>query len=212
MATRMAGHVRTTSIWDSPVVFLPALLIVADILIFAITDAAGNVVIPVELIAGFTYRVLPLTPAFEAIVLAIALCRYSGVSAGQSVIAAVLMFVLRLVAAFIFGYTMSVVTPMLSDAVVSKPTSFYGPLLGQSVLTGAAVLVVLAYYERAFRSWIAWLYILLIWGFGTTFLFVLYHDQVIGMGVYPELSNIVRILGFAAVGYGFAMAARGEAD
>jgi hypothetical protein len=98
---------------------------------------------------------------------------------------------------------MSIITPMLSDAIVTMPESFYGPLFLQSAFAGACILLVLAYYEPAFRSWLAWLVILVLWAGGTTALFMAYRAEIVSQAAYPWVAPVVRMLGFIVIGYQF---------
>ena len=105
--------------------------------------------------------------------------------------------------AILWGYLMSKVMPLLPDAVLTMPTSFYGPLFLATLVTGASLLVVLAAYEPSFRAWWPWILTLLIWAGGATWLFELFHDQFITRYSYQWLYEIVRALGFVPIGYAF---------
>jgi hypothetical protein len=156
---------------------------------------------------GFSL-VLSVSPALESVILALALWLWSGLSGGRAVVAAIVLYVVRLIFTFGWGFIMSKLLEILPLSLLTQSTSFYGPLFAQTAVTGASVLLVLAFYEPGFRAWWPWILTLLIWAAGTTILFVLYHDQMIGRDLYAWLAHLVRALGFLVLGCYFRPAQR----
>ncbi|HUZ71632.1 MAG TPA: hypothetical protein VMU87_01490 [Stellaceae bacterium] len=189
--------------WTSPVVVLPVLALIANAGVYLLATKGVSFIVPIELIGGFAYRFDPSVPVLEALILAFGLWCWSNLSTASAFVAAVVLFVLRVAVAFLWGYLMSKVMPLLPDAVLTMPTSFYGPLFLATAVTGASLLLVLAIYEPAFRAWWPWIVTLLIWAGGATWLFELYHDQFITRLSYHWLYEIVRALGFIPIGYAF---------
>jgi hypothetical protein len=192
---------RERAWWQSPVVVLPVLAFIANAGVYYLATKGIAITVPIELIGGFALQ-LSVAPALESVILALALWWWSGLTAASALVAAIVLFVVRLAVTFGWAYMMSKVMPLLPDAVLTQSSSFYGPLFLQTAVAGAGVLVVLALYEPAFRAWWPWILTLLIWACSTTLLFVLYQDRVI-MASYPWLAHLARALGFIVIGDAF---------
>ena len=185
--------------WASPVVVLPILAFIVNGGVYYLGTLGFKLGYPINLMGGFSL-VLSVSPALESVILALALWLWSGLSGGKAVVAAVVLYVVRLIFTFGWGFIMSKLLEILPLSLLTQSTSFYGPLFLQTAVTGASVLLVLCFYEPAFRAWWPWILTLLIWAAGTTILFVLYHDQMIGRDIYAWLAHLVRALGFLVLG------------
>ncbi len=184
--------------WASPVVVLPILAFIVNAGIYYLGTKGYKLSYPINLMGGFSLNV-SLTPALESVVLALALAWWSGLGAGAAVVAAIMLYVVRLLVTFGWGFLMGQILAILPLSLLTQSTSFYGPLFLQTAVTGASVLLVLAIYEPAFRAWWPWILTLLIWAAGATVLFMLYHDQVIAAS-YPWLAHAMRAAGFIVLG------------
>jgi len=76
-----------------------------------------------------------------------------------------------------------------------------------TLFSGASILLILAIYDRSFRSWGVWILTLVIWAGGTALLFGLWRNEVV-MASYPWLAQCVRALGFVVIGYQFQQSLR----
>jgi hypothetical protein len=194
------------SAW-APVVVLPILAFIVDGGVYYLGTHGYRLSYPLNLLGGFSLN-LSMSPILESIVLAFALAWRSGLSAGRAVIAAIVLYVVRLIVTLAWGYAMGQLLAILPLSLLTQSTSFYAPLFLQTAITGASVLLVLAIYERAFRAWWPWIITLLIWAGGATLLFMLFHDQIIAREFYAWLAQAVRALGFLVLGYYFRPVAR----
>lgn len=202
-----AAGAQTQAGWASPVVVLPILAFIVNAGVYYLGTMGLKVGYPINLMGGFSL-VLSVSPALESVILALALWLWSGLSGGRAVVAAIVLYAVRLVFTFGWGIIMSKLLEILPLSLLTQSTSFYGPLFLQTAVTGASVLLVLCFYEAGFRAWWAWILTLLVWAGGTTILFVLYHDEMITRDLYAWLAPIVRALGFLVLGCYFRPARR----
>ena len=201
-STRVGASGGTGGGRAAPMIVLAVLAFIVNAGVYYLQTKGIKVSVPINLIGGFSLQV-NLSPALESLILAWALWVYSGLSFGAAIIAAIVLFVVRMLVTFGWGYLMSKVMPILPLSLLTQSTAFYGPLFLQVLVTGASVLVVLVVYEPAFRAWWPWILTLAIWAGGTTGMFVLYHDQDITRAVYPWLVYLTRAAGFLVIGYEF---------
>jgi hypothetical protein len=204
---RSAGAGESAPSAWTPVVVLPILAFIVDAGVYYLGTHGYRLSYPLNLLGGFTLN-LSVSPLLESIILAFALAWWSGLSAGRAVIAAIVLYVVRLIVTLAWGYAMGQLLAILPLSLLTQSTSFYAPLFLQTAVTGASVLLVLAIYERAFRAWWPWILTLLVWAGGATLLFVLFHDQIIARDSYAWLAHGMRALGFLVLGYYFRLAAR----
>jgi len=203
MSSQSRSHAGDTGLL-APVVVVPVLALIVNIGVYLLLKQGITYVIPIEI---FGFRLAPLAPILEAAILAFGLWRYSGKSIGVASIAGVAIFAVRIVTAFIVGYVLKVVTSqMTTEQLTSASSAYISPFISAAA-SGAALLLVLAFYEPEFRSWLAWILTLLIWAGGTVLLFYLWRNLVIADS-YPWLSYGMRALGFVVVGYQFQRAMR----
>ncbi len=204
-STEQAGSHAGDSGLLAPIVVIPVLALIVNIGVYLLVKQGVTFVIPIEIVAGFAFRLAPLAPILEAAILAFGLWRYSGDSGGRALGAGVVIFVVRIVTAFVVGYALKIVTSQMSDAQLTSASSAYLSPFISALASGVALLFVLALYEPAFRSWLAWVLALLIWAGGTVLLFYLWRNLVIADS-YPWLSYIMRAAGFIVVGHQFQRA------
>jgi hypothetical protein len=204
MSSQSRSHAGDTGLL-APVVVIPVLALIVNIGVFLLVKQGITYVIPIEIIGGFGFRLAPLAPILEAAILAFGLWRYSGDGIGRAGVAGVVIFVVRIVTAFIVGYVLKIVTAHMSDAQLTSASSAYISPFASAAASGAALLLVLAFYEPEFRSWLAWVLTLLIWAGGTVLLFYLWRNLIIADS-YPWLSYGMRALGFVIIGHQFQRA------
>jgi len=192
----------TQSGWASPIVVMPILALIVNVAVQLLAARGLNPVYPIEVIAGFRYPLAPLITILEALVLGFGLWHYAETGAGRATLAAICVFVFRIVTAIAVLYGLRIMTAHLSDEMLTSPISAYSPLFLQVAFSGAAILLALAIFAPSFRSWGAWIWTLLIWAGGAVLLFWLYRNSLIltSRDRYLWLAQIVRALGFLAIG------------
>jgi hypothetical protein len=183
----------------APVMLIPALALIAILVVLGLNLAGTNLVVPVNILAGFSYAVQPLAPALSAAILGYALWRYAGLGIGAVVIGMICIFALPIIVAFAVGYVVATFVPF---EVASVPENFYGLLLLQTGAGAASLLLVLAICTPAFRNVWVWVIVLVIWSGGATLLFWMFRNYLIAAS-YPWLYQTLRVLGFVVIGYQF---------
>jgi hypothetical protein len=195
----------------APVVVLPVLALILNGAIIAASSYGYTLFFPVNIIGGFSYNVAPLFPAATAIVIALGLWRYGGLSQGAAWGALVAVFIVPIVASFIINYLTGILLANLSDAAVTNSQNFYFILFLKSAVSAASVLLVMAFFSPLFRGWAVWLAVIILWAGGDTLLFGLFRNQMITRTAYQWLFPVVRVLGYIVIGYRLQARARSTA-
>lgn len=189
--------------------------IAAAILFAAITLAAAHgysVIIPVNILAGFSFNVAPLLPLATALILAYGLWRYAGVSQGRAWLAALFIFLAPIILVQLWNLLTGFMLNLLPDSVVTNSQNFYGILFAKGLVSVIGIMLVLAIAAPQFRAWSAWLWLAVVWAGGDVLLFGLYRNSMFSRDVYQWLYIIERILGFVVLGWYFARPPRPAAS
>ncbi len=193
--------------WAAPVVVIPVLALIANVGAYALAVHGAAFVVRFDIIGGFSYGMPSLFPILEALILAFGLWWCTPLSPGRAVVAAVILLVFRIAVTFAVVYVLSLTTPKMSDAFLTSPLAAYVPRVISTAFSGASLLLILAIYDRSFRSWWAWILTLLIWAGGTALLFWLYRSEIL-LASYPWVTQCVRALGFVVIGCQFQQSLR----
>jgi flagellar biosynthesis protein FlhB len=178
----------------------------AAVLFVAITLAASHgysIVIPVNILGGFSFNVAPLLPAATALILAFGLWRYSGLSQGKAWLAALCIFVAPILFVQIWNALTGFMLNLLPNSVVTNSQNFYGILFAKGLVSVVGIMLVMAIAARPFRAWSAWLWLAIVWAGGDVLLFGLYRNWMFSRDVYQWLYIVERILGFIVLGWYF---------
>jgi hypothetical protein len=187
----------------SPIVVLAVLALILDAAILVAGKMGVNPVIPIEIIGGLAYRVNPLIPLAEALILGYGLWRYAGLGIGRTVLAVIFLFAIRIAAAAVGNYLTGILIANLPDAVVTEPSAFLLPIVLQTIFTSACILLVLAISAAAFRSVVVWLVVIILWSGGAAAVYALFRNGTISATASLYLTPIVRAVGFLAIGWAF---------
>lgn len=186
----------------APVFVIPILALIVNIGTYLLARSGHSFIVPINIVGGFTYRLAPLTPILEALILGFGLMWCARMGLGRAIGAVIALVVFRLAVAIAVAYGLAVQTASLSDAFLTSALAAYLPLVVATFFSGAALLFILALYEASFRSWWAWILALLIWAGGTALLFGLWRNEIV-LASYPWLAQCVRALGFVVLGFQF---------
>jgi hypothetical protein len=193
---------------ESPVIVLG---IAAIVLFCTITIAASYghaIVIPVNILGGFSFNVAPLLPAATALILAFGLWRYCGLGEGKAVLAALCIFLAPIILVQLWNLLTGFILNLLPNSVVTNSQNFYGILFAKGLVSVIGIMLVLAIAARPFRAWSAWLCLIVVWAGGDVLLFGLYRNSMFTRDVYQWLYIAERVVGFLVLGWYFQRSRR----
>ncbi|MGH7091368.1 MAG: hypothetical protein ACREFQ_20950, partial [Stellaceae bacterium] len=108
-----------------PIVVIPILALVLNALILIAGSRGYSLVIPINILGGFSFNVAPLFPAATALVLGFGLWQWDGMSQARAWLVAIFIFLVPIIVSQIVNYLTGILLAHLSDAAVTNSQNFY---------------------------------------------------------------------------------------
>ena len=182
----------------APVVVVGLLALILNLAVTALSVAGYRLFIPFDISGGFSFN-LGVLPVVTALIVALALRIYGGLSQGRAWLAALCLLAVPIVVSFIVNDLTGMLLANLSNAMVTNASNFYGILFLKSAFSAASILLVATIAAPALRSWTVWVALIIVWAGGDTLLFMLFRNQAVTRNVYQWLYPIERTLGFMVI-------------
>lgn len=193
----LPDHVRGVAL--VPAIIVPALIVLAQLAIWATTQIFGSYDFVVELVPGVPYRVEPLLTVAIAIILGLHLVLYADLGIAQAGVAMVCLVAIQLAARYAIVYAIAVYVPV----GVSSVEQYSAELLSfQATADGICCLIVLSICANSFRLISIWLVVLACWS-ASTILFAWGRWDTIVATLYPYVSPVATVIGYGVIGRQF---------